>query len=368
LSIICQNSSVCASEKKHKSSANASLFAAGPQQRRRFSGFSPRPPSEELTTSMARIIFAGSPDFAVPSLQRLIASQHEVVAVLTQPDRPAGRGRRLTPGPVKQHALQHEVTVFQPAGLRPSEVQDRLSAFAPDLMVIVAYGLILPAAVLSLPEAGCINVHASVLPRWRGASPIQAAILAGDRQTGVSIMQMAEGLDTGPVFALEQTDIGARETAGELHDRLAELGADLLIRSVDPILNGVLAAIPQNEAAATYAGRISKAEALIDWSQSASEIDQQIRAYNPWPVAETLLDGERMRCWRAVTIADSVSSGLPGDTGRVAAVTEDGLDVHTGHGMLRIVELQMPGRRRMTAAAFARGTDIVGKVLGSAAA
>ena len=316
---------------------------------------------------MARIVFAGSPAFAVPSLKRLLASQHEVVAVLTQPDRPAGRGRRLAPGPVKQCALQHDVAVYQPVGLKHTEVLDRLAVFAPDLMVIVAYGLLLPSAVLSLPDAGCVNVHASVLPRWRGASPIQAAILAGDRHTGVSLMQMAEGLDTGPVYAIEQTDIGARETAQELHDRLAELGADLLARCLDPILHGSLTPKAQNETAATYAPRISKADALIDWSRPAPDIDRQVRAYNPWPVAETVLDGQRMRCWRSVLVeAEALSPGSSDQVGRVVAATNEGIDVCTGRGLLRLVELQMPGRRRVNAGDFARGCDVVGKRRGCA--
>jgi methionyl-tRNA formyltransferase len=314
---------------------------------------------------MARLVFAGSPDFAVPSLKRLIASQHDVVAVLTQPDRPSGRGRRLTPGPVKCCALQHELAVYQPVGLQHPDIQERLAEYAPDLMVIVAYGLLLPRTVLALPRAGCVNVHASILPRWRGASPVQAAILAGDAQTGVSIMQMAAELDTGPVFAVEQTDIGAHETAGELRDRLAELGADLLVRCLDPILDGALIPGQQSDADATYAARISKSDALIDWSQPAADIDRQVRAHNPWPVAETVLDGERMRCWRSVTVgADAPPDPPPDRTGRVEAVTNDGIDVRTGRGILRLVELQMPGRRRMNAGDFARGHDIVGKVLG----
>ncbi len=318
---------------------------------------------------MARLIFAGSPDFAVPSLQRLLASQHEVVAVLTQPDRPSGRGRRFKPGPVKRCALEHDLTVYQPAGLKDPDVLEQLAAFAPDLMVIVAYGLLLPPAVLSLPGTGCVNVHASVLPRWRGASPIQAAILAGDRQTGVSIMQMAAGLDTGPVFAVEQTDIGPTETAGELQDRLAELGADLLLRCLDPILEGTLASRSQNDADATTAARISKADALIDWSQPAADIDRKVRAYNPWPVAETILDGERLRCWRSIICADDGSPSDPSTgIGRIEAVHNDGIDVRTGRGILRLVELQMPGRRRMNAGDFARGSDVIGKVLGSPAA
>ncbi|HJP38131.1 MAG: methionyl-tRNA formyltransferase [Gammaproteobacteria bacterium] len=314
---------------------------------------------------MARIIFAGSPDFAVPSLTRLIASQHEVVAVLTQPDRPSGRGRRLTAGPVKVCAEKNGLPVYQPVRLGSAAVQTRLTTFAPDLMIVVAYGLILPPAVLALPGAGCINVHASLLPRWRGAAPIQAALLAGDRQTGISLMQMAAGLDTGPVFALQQTDIGAGETAGELHDRLAELGADLLARCVDPILAGALRPDPQGEAGVTYAARISKADALIDWSRPAVELERQVRAYNPWPVAETVLDGERMRCWRSDAVADKTGSALQGllPPGRIVAVTNDGIEVSTGCGILRILELQMPGRRRVTAGDFARGHDIVGKLL-----
>ncbi len=313
---------------------------------------------------MARIIFAGSPDFAVPSLQHLIASQHEVIAVLTQPDRPAGRGRRLMVGPVKECAQSNGLMVCQPATLRDADIQDRLAALRPDLMVIVAYGLLLPPEVLSLPGAGCVNVHASVLPRWRGAAPIQTAIREGDQQTGVSIMQMAEGLDTGPVFAVEKTAIGARETAGELHVRLATMGADLLGRCLTPILDGQLQTSPQDETEATYAARLSKADALIDWSRTAVEIDRQVRAYDPWPVAETVLDGERMRCWNSLPVEDDVQLQDTGPRGLVGAVTNDGIDVCTGQGVLRIAELQMPGRRRMKAGDFARGYDIVGKVLG----
>ena len=293
-----------------------------------------------------------------------IAARHDVVAVLTQPDRPSGRGRKLAPGPIKKCAIQHEVMVYQPEGLRDSAVLERLVAFAPELMVIVAYGLILPPEVLSLPAAGCINVHASLLPRWRGASPIQSAILAGDPQTGVCLMRMVEGLDTGPVFAVERTAIGAHETAGELHDRLAELGADLLNRCLDSILDGSLSPVPQRETGATYAARISQADARIDWTRPAGEIDRPIRAYNPWPVAETLLNGQRMRCWRALVPGPESPAGQSGPPGRVAAVTGEGIDVCTGRGILRLVEIQMPGRRRMLARHYARGHDIVGKMLG----
>lgn len=312
---------------------------------------------------MARIVFAGTPDFAVPSLRALIATQHDVVAVVTQPDRPAGRGRRPRPGPVKVCALQNDIAVFQPVDLRLPGVAGRLRRFAADLMVVAAYGCLLPGEILAQPPGGCINVHASLLPRWRGASPIQAAILAGDAQTGVSIMRMTAGLDTGPVFAMRDTAIGAHETAGELQPRLAELGAALLVETLDAILTGQLAAHAQDDAAATYAARITKADAAIDWSRSAIEIDRQIRAYNPWPIAQTRLDDRSVRCWRSVVAArETPPDARPG---LVLAARDDGIDVASGRGIVRLVELQLAGRRRVAAAAFARGHDILGRVLGA---
>lgn len=312
---------------------------------------------------MARILFAGTPDFAVPSLRALIATQHDVVAVVTQPDRPSGRGRRLQPGPVKVCALQNDIAVYQPTDLRQAGVAARLRRFAADLMVVVAYGCLLPREILAQPPGGCINVHASLLPRWRGASPIQAAILAGDEQTGVSIMRMAAGLDTGPVFAMRETAVRAHETAGELQQRLAELGAALLADCVDAILTGELSARAQDDAAATYAARITKADGVIDWSRPAVEIDRQIRAYNPWPVAQTHIDDQSLRCWRSAMAAQET----PPDArpGLVIAARDDGIDVASGQGIVRLVELQVAGRRRVEAAAFARGRDIVGRVLGT---
>lgn len=308
----------------------------------------------------SRILFAGSPEFAVPSLAALVDSPHDVVAVLTQPDRPAGRGRKLRMSPVRQYAAEHELDVLQPATLSDATIRRRLESLQLDLAVVVAYGLLLPPDVLEIPRAGCVNVHASLLPRWRGASPIQAAILAGDEETGVSIMQMDAGLDTGPVFASRALSIAPAETSGALEARLAVLGAGLLREVLDGIVDGSRQAVSQASDGATYAGRIAKADAAIDWNSSAAEIDRRIRAYHPWPVAETLLDGQRMRCWSAIP------SGTPaeGATGQVVAVAVDGIDVRTGNGCLRLTEIQMPGGRRMPATQFANGYAVVGKTLG----
>jgi len=311
-----------------------------------------------------RIAFAGSPDFAVPSLAALVDSPHDVVVALTQPDRPAGRGRKLRPGPVRQFALDHGIDVLQPETLADAAIQRRLRALRLDLAVIVAYGLLLPPRVLSIPRAGCINVHASLLPRWRGASPIQAAILAGDATTGVSIMQMEAGLDTGPVFATRELAIGPAETTATLHDRLAALGADLLREVVGRVLDGTAVAAPQDEAAASYAARIDKADAVIDWTAPAIAIDRRVRAYRPWPVAETLLDGERLRCWAATPVPDMGNGDATAVPGRIVAVGPAGIDVQTGAGVLRLTEIQMPGRQRTDAAAFARGHQVVGKTVG----
>jgi len=311
-----------------------------------------------------RIAFAGSPDFAVPSLAALVDSPHDVVVALTQPDRPAGRGRKLRPGPVSQFALDHGIDVLQPETLSDAAIQRRLRTLRLDLAVIVAYGLLLPPRVLSIPSAGCINVHASLLPRWRGASPIQAAILAGDATTGVSIMQMEAGLDTGPVYAMRELAIGPAETAATLHDRLAALGADLLREVVDRVLDGTAVAAPQDEAAASYAARIDKADAVIDWTAPAIEIDRRVRAYRPWPVAETLLDGERLRCWAATPVPDMGDGEATTVPGHIVAVGPAGIDVQTGAGVLRLTEIQMPGRQRTDAAAFARGHQVAGKTVG----
>lgn len=316
----------------------------------------------------AGIIFAGSPEFAIPSLRSLVESRHNILAVLTQPDRPAGRGRKLRASPVKTFAEQQDLQIFQPDTLNSPAIQQQLTGMSPDLIVIVAYGLLLPAAVLEIPRVGCINVHASVLPRWRGASPVQAAILAGDQCTGVSIMRMEEGLDTGPVYATQTIPIGASETAGALEERLAEAGADLLMETLPGILDESAVAMSQSDTEATYARRISKTDALIDWHSPAAAVDRQIRGYNPWPVAYTMLDGLRMRCWAALLpeqSTDSPDKPPVAGCGTVVAVSDAGIDVQTGDGVLRITELQMPGKQRMRAKDFANGYPVLNKCLGT---
>ena len=313
----------------------------------------------------ARIIFAGSPDFAVPPLQALLASSHKVVAVLTQPDRPAGRGRKLTPSPVKSAAIEADLPVLQPETLGDISIQQELARLKPDLMVVVAYGLLLPPEVLQLPKQGCINLHASLLPRWRGASPMQAAILAGDTQTGVGIMQMDEGLDTGPVFVSESLTIGVHETAGELHDRLASLGAALLDKYLDEILAGELHASAQPEEGVSYAGRISKRDGLIDWQQSAEVIARQIRAFHGWPVAHTLFNGELLRCLEGVMISTSpLQTAAVSEPGTLLGLEADNLYVQTGAGVLALSRVQLAGRKPVSAREFVNAHAIDAVVLG----
>ncbi len=295
-----------------------------------------------------RIVFAGTPGFAVPSL-RAAASRGEVVAVYTQPDRPAGRGRQVAFSPVKTEALERGIEVLQPATLRSAQAQEQLRALEPDLLVVVAYGLILPRAVLEIPRFGCWNVHASLLPRWRGAAPIQRAIEAGDPDTGVCLMWMAEGLDTGPVLLSQSTPIGAQETAGELHDRLAELGAQVLSDGLGLLRAGIRPVPrPQPEEGVTYARKLEKSEAKLDWSQPAGQLANRVRAFNPWPVAEAELAGERVRI-HAASALEQAHGAAPGT---VLAANRDGIDVACGEGALRLLQVQRPGGKAIAAADY----------------
>ena len=295
-----------------------------------------------------RIVFAGTPEFAVPAL-RACAARGEVVAVYTQPDRPAGRGRQLQMSSVKQTALELGLPVLQPLNFKSEEALEVLRSHAADLMVVVAYGLILPQAVLDAPRLGCWNVHASLLPRWRGAAPIQRAIEAGDAVTGVCLMQMEKGLDTGPVLLQLKTPIGPKDNGGSLHDRLAQLGAEVLRDGLTLARAGMtLQAEAQPEAGVTYARKIDKAEAKLDWSLAAKTLADRIRAFNPWPVAETELQGERVRLYQAVVLGDD--SGKP--PGTVLAAGKEGIDIACGQGTLRLLALQRDGGRVQSAAEY----------------
>ncbi|MFI8570060.1 methionyl-tRNA formyltransferase [Stenotrophomonas bentonitica] len=295
-----------------------------------------------------KIVFAGTPEFAVSSL-RAAARHHEVVAVYTQPDRPAGRGRGLAPSPVKLEAIARGIPVFQPESLKTPEAQQQLRDLAPDLMVVVAYGLILPKAVLTIPTHGCWNVHASLLPRWRGAAPIQRAIQAGDAETGVCLMQMEAGLDTGPVLLKQHIAIGANDTGGQLHDRLAELGAQVLSDGLGLLRAGIKPiAQPQHEAGVTYAHKLDKAEARLDWAQDAHALARTVRAFNPWPIAEAMLAGERVRIHGAIALDDNQGKA----PGTLLAASREGIDIACGQGALRLRVLQREGGKAITAADY----------------
>ncbi len=329
--------------------------------------------------SPLRVVFAGTPEFAVPHLAACRRAGVEVVAVYTQPDRPAGRGRKLTPSPVKQAALDGGLPVEQPENFKDAATRERLAGYAPDLMVVVAYGLILSRKVLAIPRLGCWNMHASLLPRWRGAAPIQRAILAGDAETGVCLMQMEAGLDTGPVLLRRAVPIAATDTGGSLHDKLAALGAGLLGEGLDRVVRGeAMPAIAQSEQGVTYAHKLDKAEARLDWNGSAAALERAVRAFDPWPVAEAVVDGESLRIWRAVAhdagarfsrasrekTFDGVAPGSspkadserdesrPCEPGTILAATRDGIDVACADGALRLLEVQRAGGRRISAADY----------------
>ncbi len=296
-----------------------------------------------------KLIFAGTPEFAAQSLSAILAAGHQVALVLTQPDRPSGRGMTLRPSPVKALALASGIEVFQPLTLKDPAVQERLRAVDAEVMVVAAYGLILPQAVLDLPRYGCLNIHASLLPRWRGAAPIQRAILAGDTETGVCIMQMEAGLDTGPVLLSDRLPLASDETAGSLHDKLADLGARLIVNALEKI---PLPAVPQSDTGITYAAKIEKAEALLDWRLPAAEIERKVRAFNPFPGAATVLEGVPVKIWRAVAVPGGAAPGT------VLAADRHGIVVACGDGALCLGELQKAGGKRLSAAQFLSGNAL----------
>ncbi|WP_210397960.1 methionyl-tRNA formyltransferase [Motiliproteus sediminis] len=299
-----------------------------------------------MSHSPLRIIFAGTPEFAAVSLDALIQSDHQIVAVYTQPDRPAGRGRKLTPSPVKVAALEAGITVCQPLNFKDEEDRRLLASFDADLMIVAAYGLLLPKAVLQTPRLGCINIHASLLPRWRGAAPIHRALLADDSETGITIMQMDEGLDTGAMRLKLRCPIAADDTSGTLHDRLAELGAEALLDALEQLQRGTLPSEVQDSSQATYAHKLTKEEGLIDWQRPASELARQVRGLNPWPVAYSSLQGERVRVWEA----QALEHGSDQQPGTLINADRDGLQVATGQGILSITRLQLPNARQLAVA------------------
>ncbi len=306
-----------------------------------------------------KIIFAGTPDFAVPALQMLLGSEHEVVAVYTQPDRPSGRGRKLQPGPVKQLALSADIPVFQPINLKQEEDVAQLNTLDADLMVVVAYGLILTQAVLDVPRLGCINIHGSLLPRWRGAAPINRAIMAGDKQTGVTIMRVVKQLDAGDMLLKIACEIGDQETASELHDRMMVMGAEGLRKTLELMQANQLSPEKQDEALVTYAHKLDKSESALDWTRSAGELVRQVRGLNAWPVAQTKLQGKVMRVWQ-VEVVDINSNATPG------LILDDNkhIDVVTGDAVLRLLEIQMPGKKRMQVVDFLNAHNVAGLELG----
>ena len=311
--------------------------------------------TQPSATTGLRIAFAGTPEFAARHLQALLASHHRVIAVYSQPDRPAGRGKKLTASPVKELALAHQIPVYQPQSLKSPEAQQELADLAVDILVVVAYGLLLPQKVLDLPRLGCINVHASILPRWRGAAPIQRALEAGDQMTGVTIMQMDAGLDTGAMLIKTECPILPTDTAGDLHDRLASIGTPALLQALDQLQAGTATAEQQDDSLSCYAPKLVKEEALLDWRQSATVLARKVRAFNPFPVAFTQLQGtgpnDRIRVWRASVIDDG-SSQTPGT---ILDVSAEGIQVQCGEGSLLLQQLQLPGKKPCSAEELLRG-------------
>lgn len=299
-----------------------------------------------MANNPLRIVFAGTPDFAALHLKALLESSHQVVGVYTQPDRPAGRGKKLQSSPVKQLAQSHEVPVFQPATLKNDAEVEQLSAIEADVMVVVAYGLILPQAILDVPRLGCLNVHGSLLPRWRGAAPIQRAVEAGDEQSGITIMQMDAGLDTGNMLAIAECPIGPDTSSASLHDDLAKLGAPLLVKVLDDLPEYLSKATAQDDSKATYAHKILKSEGQINWDQSAATIARAVRAFNPFPVCFTTLGEQRLKVWEATIIASPDNDQAPGT---IVAANRDGIAVSCGHDRLNISRAQLPGGKVLSA-------------------
>lgn len=315
-----------------------------------------------MDTPRLRLVFAGTPDFAAAHLQALLDNgQHDIVGVYSQPDRPAGRGKKPKPSPVKQLAERAELPVFQPVNFKEDSARQELAELRADLMIVVAYGLILPQAVLDIPRLGCVNVHGSILPRWRGAAPIQRAIEAGDRETGVTIMQMDAGLDTGDMLRIAKCEITSTTTSAELHDTLAKLGGPALIDAINSLATGTAIAQVQNDDDSNYAAKIDKTEAEIDWSQSSATLDRKIRAFNPFPCCYTSLAETRIKIWQAQPVADA-----DGEAGTILQADKQGITVACGSGALRLLAIQLPGARAMSAAEilnskaqlFAPGTQL----------
>mgnify|MGYP000585197175 CR=1 FL=1 len=299
--------------------------------------------------SQQRLAFAGTPEFAAIALRALLEAGHNIVAVYTQPDRPAGRGRKLQPGPVKQLALEHNLPICQPENFKSDAALQELAGWQADLMIVAAYGLLLPQAVLDIPRRGCLNIHASLLPRWRGAAPIQRAILAGDSETGVTIMQMDAGLDTGDMLLKRTCPIDPDETGGSLHDKLAALGGAAIVQALADLEH--LRPEPQDDSQATYARKLDKAEARLDWHQPAAQLAREVRAFNPWPVSHTLLDGQPLRIWQARARDETLGA----EPGTVVSTDSDGIAVACGDGVLLLQQIQPAGSKAMSAAAFLHG-------------
>ena len=301
-----------------------------------------------------KIVYMGTPDFAVPPLAALVQNGYEVTAVVTQPDKPKGRGKTLLPTPVKEEAMKHDIPVYQPLKVREPEFVETLKKLEPDMIIVAAFGQIIPKAILDMPRFGCVNVHASLLPKYRGAAPIQWAVLNGDQVTGVTTMRMDEGLDTGDMIMKQEVIVDEDETGGSLFDKLSEVGAKLCVKTMEAIENGTAVYTPQDDALATHTGKIQKEMGSIDWSKDAEVIERLVRGLNPWPSAYTRIDDKNLKIWRAKVISHEVKAA----PGCILKVTKDELEVQTGNGVLALLEVQLEGKKRMTTDAFLRGYQV----------